>query len=560
MLSLSYVNFVIIFMILFLSSCSNNNDGVVVDNIKTNSVVNESLNLTCIGKTKFKQVQYEAQFILLESAAPKNEDGSVNESFLYQVAYYGNMFIPFSFDFVNVANHAKFMSMDPDSLKSEIISREETIYPYDVKTIKIKDEELKFLSPELMQYAIKLKANGAQKGDKAILIKVKANFNAYYCLGYNAPALDSENFNYYLPMDPMTAFEVVPESEYRPIQSTITKDVSVNNPCIDPISIRVTETYKSLQNNEFFYFWNPVLQANDANGVSFNCGKWYKLNDSYQKVKPRFFDIPSIENKRLPFEEIVKKNKTVHIGLAMGFTNNPHQKLEADILYKKFEQAFQIKDKAEFDKILPSFSVGSNVDVSVDRMLIFLWRLNKYFNVSKKDVFIDENKVVIDLKGVLKQSQLSVDLKLYLGSTKVKTSNFEITKKFIGNGMLESDIFIYEGHSNFGDAINPSTLALETTIKEFKGTAPENQIFALFSCQSYFNYAPRLFSSIPIKGKRGWIHSLGNYREVTSNGSLGVIAYLDHIASNKKPIPFEKWADMFANDNFLMRTVEEKNQ
>tara|TARA_R110002049_G_scaffold84501_5_gene215020 strand:- start:1011 stop:2369 length:1359 start_codon:yes stop_codon:yes gene_type:complete len=449
--------------------------------------------------------------------------------------------------------------MDPNSIRFNITAQKETTYPYEVKTLNMEDDAVNYYSPTLAKYVKALKEKGAKKGSKAVMVETEISLDAYYCLGASSPSVDSENYSYFLPYDPVTVYEVVPKNEWRPIQNPISKDIVRNNPCLNPESISDKPNKIIPSNNIYFYFWHPTLKAKDVDGNSFNCSDWYKLGESYQRVSPKFFKLKESGNQTLPFKELTNLDRPIKVSLAMGFNTSPHVKLDPTQIKELINKSFTIKSKKEIDTILPYLKKDSDVDHSVSRMILFLWRFKNYFKVNDKVISADQDQLKIRLKGILLQSKLPLDISFYLGTSKPALPSFIHTKDFVAESLLQSDIFIYEGHSGFGQAINPRTLDLEEYVSKFEGKVPDNQIYALFSCQAYFNYHQDVFKVIPVSGKRGWIHSLGDYRELTSNGSLGMFAYLDHLGSNKDPIPFEDWATVFANDNFIKRSVEIKS-
>ncbi len=538
--------------ILFVSACKKNEQ----IEIPSKSVNSQTSNFSCIGKVKNVEVQYDASYVVLESAIPRNADGSRNDLYFNNVFYYGSMFLPFSFDFINESSGAKYMSLYPETATWKDIQVSETTYPYDVKQMTIKDEDLRFFPKPMIDYYKNIEKTGAKKGDKAVSIKAKVSLRAFFCMDGSAPPLNSDQIKFYMPVDPQTAFEVIPKNEWIEIAHARNGKKSTSNPCIDPEGVINGETRSHMFNNLFYYFWHPTLKGVDTKGRPFDCSTWYKEGVSYQSLKVNIFDYEDENIKKLPFNDIVSEKKAVDITIALGFTKNPHININAEWFKSVFDNIFTAQKK-DFDLLLPRFDTAQEQDLSIDKLMILLWRLKDQFIIDKKDLIVDEDIIKIKIDGKFKVSKLPVKLTLFLGTIKRDMPRFDETRTAFANGLIGSDIFIYNGHASFGESLSPDTLNLETMVQNYKGEVPKNQIIALFSCQAFFSYEPKKFSALPTIGKRGWIHSLGNYKEISSNGTLGVLASLDQAALNGEFVPFEKWTKTFSNDNFLMQTVIE---
>lgn len=540
--------------VLCLSACKKSEQTQPVSPLPSSS--SKTSNFSCIGKVKNVEVQYEASYIILESAIPRNSDGSRNDLYFNNVFYYGSMFLPFSFDFINESSGAKYMSLYPDTATWKDIEVSDATYPYDVNQITVLDEDLRFFPKTMIDYYKNFQNTGAKKGDKAVAIKAKVSLKAFFCMDGSAPPLNSDQIKFYMPIDPQTAFEVIPKNEWREISHARNGKKFVSNPCIDPEGVAVSETRSHMYNNLFYYFWHPTHKGMDTANKPFDCSDWYKEGVHYQVLKVNVFDNEEIKSKKLPFKEIVAPKKPVDIMIALGFTKNPHIKINAEWFKSVFNKIFTAQKK-EFDQLLPRFDEESTQDLSIDKLMILLWRLKDQLLIEKNDLVVDGDIIQIKISGKFKLSKLPINLTLFLGTIKNDMPRFNETRVAFANGMIGSDIFIYNGHASFGESLSPNTLDLKTMVDNYKGEVPKNQIIALFSCQAFFSYEPGKFSALPSIETRGWIHSLGNYKEISSNGTLGVLASLDQAALNGNYVAFDKWTKVFANDNFLMRTVIE---
>lgn len=544
----------LLILVLLLPACKQTEQTSIPQNITPT----KTSNFSCIGKVKDVELQYDANYIVLESAIPRNEDGSRNDLYFNNVLYYGSMFIPFSFDFINGSVGAKFMSMYPETVTWKDVQISDTAYPYDVPGITILDEDLRFFPKPMIDYYKNIQNTGAKKGDKAVAIKARVSLHAFFCMEASAPPLSSDQFKFYVPVDPQTIFEVVPKNDWRKILNPISGEAVVNQPCVDPLGVGARENRPHMNNNIFYYFWHPTLKGIDAKNKPFDCSQWYKPGVSYQDLKVSLFEKNTQSDQELPFKEIVSSKKPVDIKVVIGFTKNPHAPIDEKWFKSIFDKIFE-SSKKEFDQLIPKSNKEFVQDESVDKMMILLWRLKDQLLIDSKELEVDENLINVKINGKLKTSKLAVKLNFYLGTTKTDIESFDRTRNEVANGLFRSDIFIYDGHANFGEALSPNTLNLDSFVQTFKGEKPQNQIIALFSCQAFFNYEPKKFFSLPKVTKRGWIHSLGNYKSISSNGTLGVLASLDQAALTGEAIPFEKWAKVFSNDNFLMRTVIEND-
>tara|TARA_R110000868_G_scaffold117600_15_gene312556 strand:+ start:60122 stop:61765 length:1644 start_codon:yes stop_codon:yes gene_type:complete len=513
-------------------------------------------NLSCIGRVKDVEIEYDANYIVSKNAFPKNSDGSLNQDYFLNILYYGTMYLPFSFGFVNEKAGARFMSMYPDSVDLQEIKSEETVYPYDVATIHMKGDLFGAYPPLMAQYYRGVMASGVKKGEPALKVSGKVKFRALFCLSTSATGLDSGQFEFNVPVDPQTIFEVVPKSDWLAIKNPISGDTVVTNPCINPEGVKVSADHKEMYNGDFYYFWDPALKGQSADGKEFDCSKWYKNGQNYTEIKTRIFDYKSEEKPRLPLNEIAKKPGPIDIAIIIGFQRQEYRKLDSGWLPNAIEKSLVAISSAEHKKVLPVIQRPLEEDLSVDKMLIVLWRLGMNMDIEHKEIHIESELARVELKGKLKASGKQVTVNVILGNSNSKSENYEPFKREVGKRFVTSDIFVYEGHSGFGQSLDPGNLGIQESISTLGDKAPQYQVIGLFSCQSLFSYHPSKFSQLPTIANRSWVHTLGDYRDMGANGSIAILASLEHFIVNGRQVPFNRWAKDFANDNFMMLTTQ----
>ncbi len=513
-------------------------------------------NLSCIGRVKDVEIEYDANYIVSKNALPKNADGSPNQDYFLNILYYGTMYLPFSFGFVNEKAGARFMSMYPDSVDLQEVKSEEAIYPYDVTTISMKEDRIKFYPPLMAQYYRGVIAAGVKKGEPALKVSGKVKFRALFCLSGAATGLDSGQFEFNVPVDPQTIYEVVPKSDWLPIKNPISGDTITTNPCINPEGVKISSDHTEMYNGDFYYFWDPNLKGQSADGKNFDCSKWYKDGENYTKLKTRIFDYRSETKASLPFKELASKGSPLEMAIVIGFQRDAYKKLSNDWLAQAIEQSLIAKSSNDHQKILPMFQRPKEEDLSVDKMLIILWRLGMNMEIEHKEIHIESDLARVELRGKLKASKKSMTINIILGNSKSTSSNYEPFKREVGKRLVTSDIFVYDGHSGFGQSLDPKNLGIEESLSALADKAPQHQVIGLFSCQSLFNYHPDKFPQLPAISNRSWVHTLGDYKDLGANGSIAILASLEHFIVNGREVPFNRWAKDFANDNFMMLTTQ----
>lgn len=545
--------FVLLLSSLFLVGCQNKKEIIAPTlNLKTDNAY-----LSCNGKVKDLELEYDADYALLESAIPKKADGAVEDALFAHVIHYGTMHIPFSFGFVNKQTGARFMSLYPDSITWDEIKTSSRKYPYDVTELYVSEKSYKFYTKPMADYYRALQSAGAKKNDPAIRVQAKVKFRALFCVTNAAPGLDSGHFKFNVPVDPHTVFEVVPSSLWRNIRNPISGNTTKTNPCIDPHGVKITPEHVKMYNSDFYYFWSPQLKGLDLDNQPFNCTDWYQDGVSFHEVTPRVFEFKRERTQSLPYASIASLERPWEITIATGFHRVDHKKLDIKWLQTTIESTLMAKNRAEHMKVLPSTSRPGEEDLAVDKFLILLWRVSMNLNIENKKINLNSDFAEVELKGELKLSKKKSIIKIILGNTSSTEPGYADFKKAAARGFVLSDLFVYEGHSGFGEVLRPSNLGLEEVAAEFKGKIPESQIIALFSCQSLFNYHSNKFSPLlPKIKKRGWVHTVGDYTDVSGNGGLGVIASLEQFVLKGKPVPFNRWSKDFANDNFMMLSSE----
>ena len=545
--------FTILLCVVTFTSCSKK----PVDSSPINLSVKQS-SLSCLGRVKDVEIEYDANYIVSKNSFPKKPDGTLNHEYFFNILYYGTMYLPFSFGFVNEKAGARFMSMYPETVSWGEIKNEETTYPYDVATITMPEENIKYYPPLMAQYYRGIQSSSVKKGDPAIKISASVKFRALFCLSTAATGLDSGQFQFNVPVDPQTIYEVVPKSDWLPIKNPISGDTITTNPCINPEGVKITPDHQEMMNGDFYYFWDPNLKGTSANGVSFDCQKWYKEGQNYSKLKTRIFDYKDEQKPDLPLKALASKSSPLTIAIVIGFQRSEYKKLDPSWLEPAIEQSLILTSSTEHQKILPMRQRLGEEDLSVDKMLIVLWRLGMNINLESKEIHIEDSLARVELKGKLKASGKSVVIDVILGDSKSTTKSYEPFKREVGKRLVTSDIFIYEGHSGFGQSLDPVNLGLEENVAKLRDQIPEHQVMGLFSCQSLFNYHPDKFSQLPPITNRSWIHTLGDYKDLGGNGSIALLASLEHFIMKGEEVPFERWAKVFANDNFMMLSTQKK--
>lgn len=513
----------------------------------------ELSHLSCDGKAKDVLLEYDADFVIAASAAPKNEDGSLNENFWKNTLYYGSMHIPFNFSEVNRDSGSKFMAMYPETVRWGEIQTSETTYPYDVNDIFMSEERIGYYPQLMADYYRNIKKTPIKKGEKAIRIMAKVSFRALFCNKTSAPSLESDNFEFFVPVDPQTVFEVVPYGDWLPIKDPIRRDRAKTNPCVSTDVVAVSPDQPAPTNGDFHYFWYPTLKSVDDDGNSFDCSKWYEEGVSFRRIKPRFFENSSPSKIAIPYKELSQLKRPIEISIVSGVQRQTYKKFDSKWLIPAIEKALTVKSAQEHKALLPGLSRPREEDLSVDKLLIILWRLALNIQLKEKSIIVEQDYIEITLEGRLKHSELDAKINIILGNSKNSHEAYPRFAGTVGELIVRSDIFLYEGHSGFGQSLSPDALGIEKVAASIPiEKIPKYQLMGFFSCQSLFHYHPGKFKSLPRISKRIWVDTLGDYVDVNGNGSLGIIASLEQYAKTGKSVPFDRWANDFANDNFMM--------
>src|SRR5690606_30681073 len=282
---------------------------------------------------------------------------------------------------------------------------------------------------------------------------------------------------------------------------------------------------------------------NDDEGKPFDCSNWYVEGQNYRRIKPNFFETSNAKDFNLPYESFAKLDRPLNVAIISGVQRQNYRKFDPTWFKPAIEGALIAKNQEEHRKLLPEITRPGEEDLSVNKLLVLLWRVGLNLQINSKDILIEPDFVQVKLSGKLKHSQKDINLTVVLGNMSTDHEAYARFAGATGELFVVSDIFMYEGHSGFGRSLSPENIGIaEAAAKIPKEKIPQHQLLAFFSCQSLFHYHPQKFGALPRIEDRIWVQTLGDYTDVNGNGSLGVLASLESYIKTGRAVPFDRWA------------------
>lgn len=499
--------------------------------------------LSCHGHPFDLRVKFQSEAYLLKEALPKSEQ---SQNFLYhQVAYYQQMYSFTNMHDYNQGTKLKWSSLSDAEPKIKVLNVEEASYPYDSEIPS--DVDVIAFPPDATVYLNNLKTLGKTvKGAPAKKVTYEYENDLFMC--FTEKNSDFQGMKVVHPLDPYTAYFVIPVAERKTITNKSRNTTHTVNPCMNPFSMPPTGQ------NPFFlwYSWRPFAEGHDSNHTAFNCNQYYKEGETIKRVDLAFTENTPKNIQSLDFAKFRELERPLKVAIFLGsqesLTYKKLNKEDAERYVKRFVSGI---DAMTAKKELP---VNENkYDPKFSTTLWLTRNIAEQMDLKSVPLDIGESHALINLKGKLKLSKRDIDLKIFFSQTNPKYPGAEEFGKAFADEFLKSDVVIYEGHVNSGNVFVDSLAKHKDEMKQNQNKEIAYQIFALYSCTANFYFRPDSFPSIDHPGfRRDFIRTGGDFTDSTANSSLALIGQLDSYFYNQNAVAFAYWSKMAKSDNFYI--------
>lgn len=499
--------------------------------------------LSCHGHPFDLRVKYQTEAYLLTEALPKEEQ---SQNYLhFQVAYYQQMFAFTNAHDYNQNSKLKWSSLSDAEPKIKILKVDDATYPYDAEIPS--DIDIVAFPPDATVYLNNLKALGkTTKGAPAKRITYEFENDLFMC--FNEKKVDLEGLKVVHPLDPYTAYFIIPVAERKLITNDVRKTSHTVNPCMNPVSMPPNGQ------NPFFlwYSWRPFAEGHDSNHTAFNCNQYYKENESIKRLELSLSENVPKDIQQLNFAKFRDLDRPLEVAIFLGaqesLTYKKLNKEDAERYVKRFLSGI---DALTAKKELPVHE--NKYDPKFSTTLWLMRNIAEQMDLKNASMNIQEYHAQINIKGKLKLSKRDLNLKLFFSQTNPKYPGAEEFGQSFADEFLKSDVVIYEGHVNSGNVFADTLAKNKEVMLKNQNKNINYQIFALYSCTANFYFRPESFPTIDHpEFRRDFIRTGGDFSDGVANSSLALIGQLDSFLYNQNSVAFAFWSRNAKSDNFYI--------
>lgn len=499
--------------------------------------------LSCVGFPFDLKVKFKSSVVLLKSAIP--EDKETRQRLFFAAIYYQNMYTFTNLHDYNQNTNLKWTSLTDKDPTIKITKMEDTPYNLDVQFPN--DLEISTFPPAAGKYITNLMSTGKiAKSDPALRVYYEYENDLFMC--FNENKMDVSQLKVVQPIDPYTAYFVVPEKERKFFSNTERNAEKVINPCLDPSAV----TPNNFTQMYLWFYWRPFAEGHDSNQSPFNCRDYYKEGISIQKVEPEFFENKPKETAHLAFDRLASLDRPIKFAFFMGTAESKafvkFEKEEAENYIKRYLSGI---DSVTAKNELPFHQ--KKFDLKFSSLLWFMRNVTEQMDVKQSEYSVNDHQVKVILKGKFKLSHKDAIITIYLNQTNARYEGVDSFVQNFANEFLANDVVIYGGHASVEGAFARSFKDYQEQMKANQIPSLNYQIFAILSCTSNFMFKPSSFPKVQTDGfERDYIQTGGGFSDTSGNSALILIGQIDSCLYNKKYVPFGFWAKMAKSDNFYI--------
>lgn len=419
--------------------------------------------------------------------------------------------------FLNQKKELKYsLLLTAEQAEVEIINVEPSKYELEYIIDSVTHPDVKIEDPYMLQ-AIQI--GKTKKTDDALKISYIAKLKGYYC----GPKKFASDIQAALPTDPyLIYYSVAPKDrlffKWRDSKFTI-------NPCADPEYADIPHPYF------YWYFWDPYKKGKDSNKKSFECKNLISKNEDFYKTT---------------IEQSSTLKPLAELGLT-SFLKENKSPLKISVIFGVLDTKAKLFDKVDFFKKNRSYKSTlqfinqlslEKTELGAASYLAFLKEISLVVDIKKFK--LNKTNQIVEIQGLLKTSQAKINIEVFFGHTDL-LSSFETEQwLFLKKSFQKSDFIMYYGHSGLGLNLKISN------VLEYTKTKPENlfkkskkyQMTAYFSCYSYGYFGEdyvALRKATNSNFKTDILLSAIAF-DNKEKGPLGLLSYIDHLASKSNPI------------------------
>ena len=354
------------------------------------------------------------------------------------------------------------------------------------------------ITPDANQVGLEIKSP-----DAALSIEYEAEQSIAIC------GNELEKLSIDLPVDPYTAFWLVPKPEWRPF--IFLKQREVVNPCAN------SEIVSAPHASGYPFLWLPRAEGIDANGAAFQCDQWLHQGIEYQTANGSFS--PELANsKKLRLTE-VEKLPELNMALFFGLVSGGDEEKSLDAA-----KTFFLNHKGDLFTIIESerhatSQIKEKQDASVFAALYFLHQLCTLATLDHFEVESSQKVLTIHAQATLKTTKKKLHINIHIASTNY---SYDWQKRPLLQEMQDSQFIFYIGHSAIGENLDWSRVSAGFPKKQ------NYQMIGVISCYStafYPSYYEKYRAIEKLKTDLLLV-DLVSYRYLLP---LGILSYLDHV-------------------------------
>ena len=235
------------------------------------------------------------------------------------------------------------------------------------------------------------------------------------------------------------------------------------NPCTDP-------DYQT--EGDFWYFWSPYRKG---------CKKLIKEGQDYQVIQADLARIPNVRNSRPEYERLADDNGEIRVSLLMGM-NDPSSAPDpvASEIDKKHDDLNAANYRAIRKRLL-DLGFEDRVWTHADIREIVL-------EDTRPLPHVDDLTMTYDSGGRARRLVVT----MFFGKTQIDEAS-KAFHWFLRDGLRNSSVVIYDGHSGLGSNLDLPSLE-QATHKKFTPNKNRYQIFYFNSCSSFAYYNSMFFN------------------------------------------------------------------
>ncbi|MBY0516537.1 MAG: hypothetical protein K2P81_06495 [Bacteriovoracaceae bacterium] len=505
-------------------------------------------NLSCSGFPKSYSISFNSEVLLVKSAVePATQNELIASSIIFQ-----NLYVyPELPNLQANKDMIRWGGFEKKDIDFSVTKTEEVKLPY---SLEIDATIPRHYPDSVKTYLNKIaERKKIAQGESALRVSYKAKIKLDLCQNKDETY---KEINWPIPKEPYLAYFLVPIHKRLDLKNKL-EERAVTNPCA---TINQIGSKGLIDPWSYWFFWSPQEIGIDANKKPFNCTNILSEGVQWEDPKPKMDLLPSdhAEPDFTALKELKRPLKLSFIYSAFQYhdfkpySENDKNKINGvmrDLIISKNDQLSMGQLQASLKEYDPALTAG----------MMLLWNVKRNSIFKKYVININDNKIEIIIRGILKLSSKSYELKLFISPNQPDHPGHQDFKVAMTNALSNDDVVIYTGHAGFGSYLGSSLRALRENMVIEKNV-PAYQFVALFSCASNLYYPEEYFAKPSTsKYRRDYVHSISTLADGSSHGATLVLGLIDQSMRMDKKPPFSEWVKAARYDNFIKFKTVEKN-